>query len=291
MTEYQIITDATADLTEELAESLGVKVIPMTVEMEGKDYIIGGKESTISIEEFYERMAKGEVARTSQINTNTYAQFFGEELENGRDILLISFSSGLSKSTEFAFACAEKMRADYPERKINVVDSLCASVGEALLVYAAAQKKKEGMTVDELAEWVETNKWLLSHWVTVDDLTYLQRGGRISAASAVVGTVLNIKPIIYVNEEGKLISVNKVRGRKKSLDTLNEMMQERWAGGGRREPVFIGYGTELDDALYLKEQLTAGDGPQDVHVYHIGPVIGAHTGPSVVAVFGFGDKR
>ncbi|MCL1805271.1 MAG: DegV family protein [Clostridiales bacterium] len=291
MTDYQIITDATADLTEELAESLGVKVIPMTVEMEGKDYIIGGRESTITVEEFYERMKKGEVARTSQINTNTYAQFFGEELSKGRDVLLISFSSGLSKSTEYAFACAEKMVAEHPERKIRVVDTLCASLGEALMVYAAAMKQKEGMGIDELADWVETNKWLLAHWVTVDDLSYLQRGGRISAASAVVGTVLNIKPIIFVNDEGKLISVNKVRGRKKSLDTLHETIRERWSGGSREEPVFIGYGTELDDALYLKEQLMAGDGPKDVHVYHIGPVIGAHTGPSVIAVFSFGDKR
>ena len=291
MTEYQIITDATADMPDELRDSLGVKVIPMIVEMGGQDYTIGGKESNITIEDFYKRLANGEVARTSQINANIYYQYFEEELKNGKDVVLISFSSALSKSTEVALACAEKMRGDYPGRKLYCIDSLCASVGEALLVYFAVQKQRQGMKVDELAEWVERNKWNLSHWVTVDDLSYLQRGGRISLASAAVGTMLNIKPIIYVNNKGELINVNKVRGRKKSLDTLVDTIREKWMGGDREEPVFIGFGTEKEDALHVRERIMAEGGPKDVQIYHIGPVIGAHTGPSVMAVFCLGDKR
>ena len=291
MTEYRIFTDATADFTAELAESIGVTVIPMTVQMEGQDYVIGGEESTITALEFYEHLAKGDIARTSQINASTYNQYLEVELKKGNDVILISFSSALSKNTEVAMSCTEKLRGEYPDRKIHCIDSLCASLGEALLVYAAAQKKQQGMAIGDLAEWVEANKWHIAHWVTVDDLSYLHRGGRISVTSAAVGTMLNIKPIIYVNDEGKLININKVRGRKKSLDTLVETTREKWIGGGRQEPVFIGYGAVDEDAAYLKDKLMAGDGPKDVRVSYIGPVIGAHTGPTVVAIFCFGDKR
>ena len=291
MAEYQIITDATADLSDELAKSLGVKVIPMTIQMDGRDYIIGGEDISLSIEEFYDRLTKGEVALTSQINTAAYSHYFEEELKNGRDVLLISFSSAMSKSTENALTCAAKMRAEYPDRKLYCIDSLCASVGEALLVYAAALKKREGMGIDDLAEWVETEKWKMAHWVTVDELSFMQRGGRISMATAMVGTMLNIKPIIFLNGEGRLLSVDKRRGRKKSLDALIDIIREKWAIGGRRDPVFIGHGMVIEDASYLRDGIMAGDGPKDVRIFHIGPVIGAHTGPSVVAVFCFGDKR
>ncbi|MDR0468545.1 MAG: DegV family protein [Peptococcaceae bacterium] len=292
MTDYQIFTDATADLPLEYIESLGAAMIPMTIEMEGQDYITGSKDSTLTIQDFYKRLASGEVARTSQINAVTFNQYFGEELKKGRDVIMITLSSALSKSYETGEVCAEKLRQDYPDRKVHFIDSRNASLAEGVLVYTAAQMQKQGKSVDEVADWIISARDRLGCWVTVDDLSYLQRGGRISTASAAVGTMLNIKPIIYMNEEGKLININKVRGRKKSLDALAEAFRDRWIRY-KEEPVIIGYGsyTVKEDAEYLRDQVKAGGGPEDVWMYEIGPVIGAHTGPSVVAMFYLGDKK
>ncbi len=288
--DYQIMTDATADLTAEISDELGITVIPMAVDMEGQSYSFAPKGGNISIAEFYERLIAGEVAKTSQINAEVYRHYFEEELKKGRDVIYISLSSGLSGSVGVAIVTAEKLQAEYPDRKVICVDSLCASAGEGLLTYTAVQKKRQGLTIEQLAAWLEENKKDMAHWVTVDELSYLQRGGRIGTAAAAVGTMLNIKPIIHVNGEGKLVSVNKVRGRKKSLEVLAEALKANRTDGPS-DPVFIGYGTAAEDALYLRNLIMEGEGPQDVRLMPIGPVIGAHTGPSVIAVFFFGDTK
>ena len=292
MTDFQILTDATADLPLEFLESLGVAVIPMTIEMEGKDYITGSKDSVLTVQEFYRRLSAGEVARTSQINALTFNQYFEGELQKGRDVLMITLSSNLSKSYEVGESCAEKLQQDYPDRKVYCLDSRNASLGEGLLVYAAAQLQKQGKTVDEVADWVVAARDRTACWVTVDDLSYLQRGGRISTASAAVGMMLNIKPIIYMNEDGMLINVNKVRGRKKSLEAIMEAFRERWALH-KEEPVIVGYGSDSikEDAEFIRDQIKAGGGPENVWIYEIGPVVGAHTGPSVIAIFFLGDRK
>ncbi len=288
--DYQIMTDATADLTAEAADELGIRVIPMAVDMGGESYIFAPKGGNISIAEFYDRLVEGEVAKTSQINARVYRQYFEEELKQGRDVIYISLSSGLSGSVGVAIVTAQELREEYPDRKVICVDSLCASAGEGLLTYTAVQKKRQGMTLGQLAAWLEEHKKSMAHWVAVDELSYLQRGGRISTAAAAVGTMLNIKPIIHINGEGKLVSVNKVRGRKKSLEVLAEALKDNRTDGPS-DPVFIGYGTAYEDAVYLKELIMEGEGPKDVRLFAIGPVIGAHTGPSIIAVFFFGDTR
>jgi DegV family protein with EDD domain len=288
--DYQIFTDATADLPDEVADALGITILPMIVEMAGHDYTIGGKEGNITISEFYERLIKGEVARTSQINSSTYYRYLTEALERGQDVLLISFSSGLSKSYEVGVSCVEKLRKDYPDRKVISIDSLCASVGEGALAYCAAMKKRNGMGIDELAAWIEDNKLRMIHWFTLDDLSYLQRGGRISMASAAVGTMLNIKPILHVNNEGMLVSVHKVRGRKKAIDMVVDIFVDTFKPGND-EQVFIGYGTSMQEAVNLKDTIIAKTKLTDIPIYQVGPIIGAHTGPSMLSVFYFGEKR
>ena len=290
MAEYQIMTDATADFPEGMQESLGITVIPMIVEMSGKDYTIGDKENAVNLAEFYNHLEQGEVARTSQVTMNVYTQYFEEEFKKGRDVLLVSFSSGLSKSFEASLLCAEKMKIDYPDRKLYCVDSLCAAGGQGLLVYSAVQRQRQGATIDELAVWLEDHKLDVEHWVTVDELDTLLRGGRISKTSAAVGTMLNIKPIIQIDREGKLIPVNKVRGRKKSLETMAQAYRDHRASG-IEDLVLIGYGTDKESAGDLRELIVADGGPKEVLFAPIGPVIGAHTGPTVVTLFFFGDKN
>ncbi|MDR1193121.1 MAG: DegV family protein [Peptococcaceae bacterium] len=290
MAEYVILTDATADLTAELEAETGVVVIPMTVDMNGKVYSFAPSGGEISTAEFYRRQMAGEDAHTSQINIAVYQQYFEAEMKAGRDVLYIGFSSALSSSFSAAVNCAERLREAYPERKLFCVDSLCASAGEGLLVYAAAQKKKAGMDIDTLAAWTEREKARSCQWFTVEELSYLHKGGRVSTTVAVVGTMLNIKPILHVSDEGKLVNVSKARGRKKSLDTLAEIVAR-----DRRDepegPVFVGCGTKDEDVAYLRERIMALAGAKNVWFVPVGPVIGAHTGPTVITAFFFGDKR
>ena len=289
MTNYRIFAEATADFPDGLLETLDVTILPMTVEMGGNEYVIG-TEGSIDPVEFYGHLSRGETARTAQVTTNTYYQYFEKELNAGNDIILISFSSGLSKSYEASVLCAEKLKGEFPDRKVYCIDSLCAAGGHGLLVYAAVRKQKLGMPVDELADWVEKNKMNMAHWVTVDELDTLLRGGRVSKTSATVGSLLNIKPIIHVDHEGKLIPVNKVRGRKKSLELMARMCREN-ADRAPDEVVFLGHGTDIEGANLLRDMIMADGGPQDVRLMYIGPVIGAHTGPTVITLFFFGDKR
>ncbi|MCL2121159.1 MAG: DegV family protein [Clostridiales bacterium] len=289
MAEYRIMADATIDFPEEIEKEMDITIIPMTVEMGGTDYTICGKDSTISAMEFFDHLEKGEIARTAQVTTATFYQYFEEAFKEGFDVIHISFSSALSKSYEASVLCAEKMKVDYPDRKLYCIDSLCATAGHGLLVYTAVQKHKEGYTVDDLAEWIENNKLNVAHWVTVDELDTLLRGGRITRTSAALGTMLSIKPIIHVDGEGKLVAVNKVRGRKKSLEAMLQAYREN-ASDGAESPVFVTHGTAIQDAQTLRDMLIA-EGVKNVSLCYVGPVIGAHTGPTVVTLHFFGDRN
>ena len=292
MAEYLILTDATCDLSEEVIEKLDITVIPMEIEMGGQSHISGPKHGNLSVQEFYSRQQKGENAKTSQITPSTYVGFFEHAAKNGKDVVLICLSSGLSASYGASKVAAEKVMKDYPDRKIYCIDSLSATLGEGLLVCAAARKRQEGLSAAELAAWLEEHRKMIVHCFTVDELETLKRGGRVSAATAAIGSMLNIKPILVINEEGKIVPSTKVRGRKKSLEVIAEMFLRKYQPI-EGMPAFIGYGTALEDAKHMKDLLVAGGrvGADDVVLGHVGPVVGAHTGQTIIAVLFFGNAR
>ena len=215
-----------------------------------------------------------------------------EVLKTGEDALVITFSSGLSTTYQSAEIAASELREKYPERKIYVVDSLCASLGQGLFVYYAAKKRTAGMGLEELYSWCLENRLHLCHWFTVDDLMYLKRGGRVSAATALVGTMLSIKPVLHVDDEGHLIPLSKVRGRKKSLNALVDGMEKQM--GSFREKndiIFLSHGDCYEDALYVQEQIKKRFGIEKFMISPVGPTIGAHSGPGTVALFFMGEAR
>jgi DegV family protein with EDD domain len=211
-------------------------------------------------------------------------------LKEGKDLLVLGFSSGLSTTYQSAVIAAEDLKEKYPDRKINVIDSLCAALGQGLLLTHACKKRDEGLSLDELTAWIEANKLRVCHWVTVNDLMHLKRGGRISATTAIVGSMLQFKPIIHVNDEGKLINVGKVRGRKASMEHLAEQLAAHIVPEDN-DTIFITHGDCLDEAKELEKILKKKCGIKKVFIGHIGAVIGSHTGPGVLAVFFFGDHR
>lgn len=298
MEPYVIFTDATADLSAELCRQKDIRVVPMSYDIEGKEFRFSPFASDITSDEFFERMDKGEIARTAGINEAEYQKLFEEVLAGGQDLLYIAFSSALSSSYSVSELCVSRLREKYPERKIYAVDSLCASAGEGLLVYTAACLREEGKTIGELRDWLYAKRLNLCHWFTVDELSALQRGGRLSGTAAKVGTILNIKPVMHVDDEGRLVKVEMVRGRKKSLEAMAEAMAKTVAPELSRQ-VFICYGSCLDDAHLLAELIEkqraalngAAPEPMEYTFLHMGPVIGAHTGSSVLALFFFGGKR
>ena len=221
---YRIFTDATSDLPATFAEQLQVSVLPMGFTMEEKEYFYIPGRSDMPIETFFEKMRTGIAVNTAQVNAFTFLEAFEPVLKNGEDVLYIGFSSKLSGTVQSAFSAAEELSAKYPDRKIFVIDSCCASLGEGLLVYYAARKRD--LSVEALAKWVEENKLRFVHWFTVDDLVYLKRGGRISGATAAIATILNIKPVMHVDNEGYLVATEKVQGRKKSLRALFDHMEK-----------------------------------------------------------------
>lgn len=286
--DYVIITDSTTDLTPELIEEIDVQVITMEVvigEETFKNYPDGRE---LSFKEFYERIRKGAMPKTNQINVATYIENIEKAVLDGKDVLLLCFSSALSGTYQSSCIAVEEMREKYPDAKIITVDTKSASMGEGLLVYLAAKKKAEGMGIEELAKWVEDTKLNICHWFTVDDLNHLKRGGRVSSATAVVGTLLGIKPVMHVDNEGRLIAVEKVRGRKASLDALTKHLFD--TVNENIKTVFISHGDCPEDAKYLAEKIREKIKP-DITVGFIGPVIGAHSGPGTIALFFEGSHR
>lgn len=289
MNNYVIMTDSTCDLSQETADSLGVNVIPLSFIMDGKTYFGSLNQQTISSHDFYDKLRSGGKVSTAQVNSEEFVDHFEPMLKAGTDILYIAFSSGLSGTCQSALIAQKELSAKYPQRTIIVFDSLAASLGEGLLVYLAVQQKKAGASIEELHSWLKANALHLAHWFTVDDLNHLKRGGRISAGAAFVGTMLSIKPVMHVDNDGHLIPVSKVRGRKASLDTLVKKAQET-AIDPASQYMFLSHGDCLEDAEYVKAQLLKL-GVKDVYINGIGPVIGAHAGPGTVALFFLAGER
>lgn len=290
MRDYVIVTDGTADLTQEMIEELGIISIPMNFEVEGKAYVHYPDARELSSHEFYEKLRQGGKSVTSLINTDTFLKVFEPLVKEGKDILYIAFSSALSGTYNSSLIAKEELEEKYGQAKILCFDSKCASVGEGLCVYTAAELKGEGCSIDELFNWLHENILHLCHWFTVDDLFHLKRGGRVSALSAGIGTALNIKPVLHVDDEGRLIPMEKVRGRKKSIQALFEHM-EATITNPEEQVIFIGHGDAKEDAEYLAELVKERFAVKDVIINYIGPVVGTHSGPGTIALFFFGTGR
>lgn len=287
MKEFIIATDSTVDLPKAFLEENHVLTISLSYVMDGVTY----KDlDGLSHEEFFEKIRNGSLPTTSQINPEEARKALEPVVKEGKEILYLGFSSGLSGSYNSVRMAAEDLMEDYPETKIVTIDSLCASMGEGLLLYKTLQLKEQGKNLDEIAEWVEANKLHICHNVTVDDLNHLHRGGRISKTTAVLGTMVKIKPIIHMDNEGKLVVIGKERGRKKSLLTLLDKMEKQMQGY-QNDVVMITHGDCIEDAKYMEEQIRERFGIENIIVNGIGSVIGSHTGAGVVAVFFMGSER
>ena len=270
MREYKILTDSTTDLSPQLVAQTGVTVLPMTYTIGEKSYRNDPEETDLSSGDFYDMLRGGAMSTTSQINVETFREVAGKMARDGFDVLYVGFSSGLSGTFNSARIAFEDLSAEYPEHKFLAVDSLCASMGEGLLVYHAAQQQKAGRSIEETARWLEENKLHLAHWFTVDDLNHLKRGGRVSGAAAFFGTMLNIKPVLHVDDAGHLIPMEKVRGRKASLDALVAHM-EKDAVDPASQTVFISHGDCRADAEYVADLVREKFGTQDIRIHSIGP--------------------
>ena len=284
---YKIITDSGCDLPEQMYQELDLKVVPLSVLYKGVNY---SEYTEAWLKEMFARLRAGETTSTSAVNPEGWTNGIEPVLAAGEDALVLTFSSGLSTTYQSAVIAAEELAEKYPERKIRVVDTRAASLGQGLLVWYAAQKRDEGLSLDELSDWCEEYKFKLCHWFTVDDLMYLKRGGRVSAATALVGTMLQIKPVLHVDDEGHLINVSKVRGRKASIDALAKKVGETGIPGAN-DTIFICHGDCMEDAKYLEGKLKELYGTKNVFIYYVGAVIGSHSGPGTLAIFYLGTKR
>lgn len=289
MREYVITTDSTVDLPKEYLREYQVQAVSLSYEIEGETYEdLNGLEPAV----FYEKMRNGAMPTTSQANPEQVRELFEGILKEGKDILHIAFSSGLSGSYNSARIAAEELKEMYEGAEIYVIDSLCASVGEGLLYHKARCMKEKGKTLQEVAAWVEKNKLHICHNVAVDDLNHLYRGGRLSRTSAVVGSMINIKPFIHMDENGKLVPIGKVRGRKKSLNILVDAMAEQIRGyEEENDVIMISHGDCIEDARYVGKLVEERFGIHNILINYVGTVIGSHTGTGVVALCFMGNKR
>ena len=287
MSNYKIITDSGCDLPQQMLASLDVQTVPLIVNFRGNALEDSVDEG---IKDMYAGLRAGEAATTSAVNPDRWSQAMESVLAQGEDVLVITFSSGLSATSQSAFIAAEELKEKYPDRKILVVDSLSASLGQGLLVWYTCKKKEEGLSVEELAAWVEENRLHLCHWFTVDDLMYLKRGGRISAATAVVGTMLKIKPVLHMDDEGHLINMSKARGRIAAIDALAQKAVELGKDYDN-STMFICHGDCIEDAEYLATLVKETCGAKEVFIGYTGAVIGSHSGPGTLALFFMGEHR
>lgn len=290
MSGFKIVTDSTTDLEQELVGRLGVEVIPMNCIIGSDSFLDYPDERDISSHDFYTRIAAGENSSTNQISIVTFTETFEPYLKADTDVLYLGFSSGLSGTFNNSKLAAQELADKYPERKIYTVDSLAASMGEGLLVWHAVQMQNAGSSIDEVKTWLEENRCRLHHWFTVDDLNHLRRGGRISGTSALVGSMLGIKPVMHFDDEGHIILVDKIRGRRQSLDTLVKHM-EKTAENPAEQMIFVSHSDSLEAAQYVAEQVRQKFGVTQTEIGSIGPVIGAHTGTGTVALFYLGKDR
>lgn len=290
MSNYVVTTDTSADLPEQYYREHQMTVMPLSCILDGETYARGAKE--LSTAEFYAKMREGKMPTTSQVNPEQAKQIFEPLIKEGKDILHIAFSSGLSGTCGSARIAAEDLMEEYPERKIIVIDSLCASLGQGLLVHKTLEKQKEGLTLEDLEARCEEMKMHIILSFTVDDLFHLYRGGRVSKAAAVIGTMIQLKPVLHVNNEGKLIPLSKVRSRKKSLQALVAAMETRQGSfADKNDIVFISHGDCEEDAEYVKTLVEEKLGIHKFIISPVGNVIGAHSGPGTLALFFLGDNR
>ena len=287
MSNYKIITDSACDLPKSMLQELDVAITPLHVLFRGQNLPDSVDEG---LKEIYDGLRNGESTTTSAVNPEGWTSVIEPVLQAGQDVLVLGFSSGLSTTYQSAVIAANDLLEKYPQRKINVVDTGCAALGEGLLVWYACKKRDEGLDLDELTQWVENNKLHLCHWFTVDDLMHLKRGGRVSAATALMGTMLQIKPILHVDNAGKLVSMSKARGRKASIEGLVKKLDELGAGYDN-STVFVCHGDCLDEAKQLEKMLLQREGIKEVFVGNLGAVIGSHAGPGTLAVFFMGSQR
>lgn len=287
MCAYQIITDSGCDLPKAMLQELDVITASLMLNYRGESRPDSVDDQ---IQELYQGLRDGENATTSAVNPQQWECVIEPVLAAGKDVLVIPFSSGLSTTYQSAVIAADELQEKYPQQKIRVIDSLCASLGQGLLVWYACKNRDAGMDLDQLAQWVEDNRPNLAMWFTVDDLMYLKRGGRVSAATALVGTMLNIKPVLHVDDEGHLISREKVRGRKAAIQTLAKKLGELGIPG-ENDTVFICHGDCLEDAQLLESILMEKYGVKEVFIGYTGAVIGSHSGPGTLALFFLGLHR
>lgn len=290
MSNYVIVTDSAADLDQALVDALGVRVVPLSLTLGDKTYRDYPDRRELDPKEFYARLRAGEVATTSAINLADAREAIEPLLREGLDVLFLAFSSGLSSSCQSIRLATQELAEEYPQRKCYVVDTLCASLGQGLLVYLTAKRKEAGATLEEARDYAEDSKLHLCHWFTVDDLQFLKRGGRISAATAMLGTMLSIKPVLHVDNEGHLISMSKARGRQASIKALVDKAAQL-AIEPEGQTMFICQGDCMEDAQYLAGLVRERFGVQDIHIGYTGPVIGSHSGPGTLALFFLGKER
>lgn len=288
MSEYVIYTDSACDISPKTLAEWGVSALPLTFRFgdDSKEYA----EGEMSIKDFYDKMRAGGVAKTAAVNTQAFADAFEAILKEGKDILYIGFSSGLSTTYNSARLAAEQLKGTYPDRRVITIDSLAASAGLGLILHLAVEKKRGGAVIQELAAYVESIKLKLCHWFTVDDLVYLKRGGRVSGVTAFVGNMLGIKPVLHVDNDGHLINIAKVRGRKTAVAALADRYTEL-ADTPESNTVFISHADCLNDAEALAEMIKSRHGVETQIITSVGTVIGAHAGPGTLALFYIGKER
>ena len=291
--DFEIVTDSSCNLLENMIETFGLHILPFTFMADGEDEVyqsyLEGERTDLS--QFYRMMREGKVFRTSLPNQAQTEELFRGLLDAGRDVLYIGFSSGLSGTFEATARIMERLAPDYPARRLYAVDTLAASGGQGLLVWHAVQKAEKGASIDEVRDWLEENKLHMAHWFTVDDLMFLSRGGRVTRTSAAAGTVLNIKPVMHVDDEGKLVVTEKVLGRKKSLKSLVEHMEQTAIRPVKDQVVFLNHGDCLKEAQLLAREVKDRFGVRNVVINWIDPVIGAHSGPGTMALFFLAEHR
>lgn len=287
--DYTIVTDTTCDLPQDYYEKNNVTVITLTYMLDGVEYD-GSFENSLKPALFYEKLRGGIMAKTAAVSPETMTRIFTNVLEQGSDLLYVAFSSGLSSTYQNACIARDDLAEKYPDQKILCVDSLCASLGEGLLLDLVLRKAREGANVEELAAYAQEIRLHVCHYFTVDDLNHLYRGGRVSKTTALFGTMLGIKPVMHVDNEGHLIPIGKVRGRRQSLDALVTKMGTKIEGCDNPY-VFISHGDCIDDAKYVSAQVKAKYGIKTEIIGTIGPVIGSHSGPGTVALFFVGKDR
>ena len=289
--QFEIVTDSSCNLTDAMIHEFGLHILPLRFMSDGDEFQSYTEGEKSDLQRFYKMMREGKVFTTSLPYQAKGEEVFRKLLDEGKDVLYIGFSSGLSGTYEAMSNILEALRPEYPDRKIYHVDTLAASMGEGLLVYKAAVLARDGATIEQTCDWVRDNRLKLAHWFTVDDLMYLFRGGRVSRTSAWAGSLLNIKPVLHVDDEGHLIPIDKVRGRRKSILTMLDHMEKSAMAPIADQTVFISHGDCEDDLNFLADKIRDRFGCTDIHTNFIDPVIGAHSGPGTLALFFMADKR